>query len=132
MASDPVRYTTHNFKGSSYFQSFIRKPLEERKQVADNIICKFPDRIPVLIDRIAKSNLPVTVQHKFLVPKDVTVGLFMIEIRKSIQIGSEQAMFLFVNGTLPSPSTLMSTIYLANRNEDGFLYVMYSGENVFG
>jgi len=37
-----------------------------------------------------------------------------------------------VNNALPPTASLMSTIYEENKDEDGFLYVQYSGENTFG
>ena len=33
---------------------------------------------------------------------------------------------------LPASSALMSNIYLKHKDEDGFLYIRYSGENAFG
>lgn len=42
------------------------------------------------------------------------------------------AIFVFVNNTLPPASSLMSQIYNDHKDEDGFLYVTYSGESTFG
>jgi len=61
-----------------------------------------------------------------------TVGQFVYVIRKRISIPSDQAIFIFVNNTLPPTAALMSTVYEQNRDEDGFMYFMYSGENTFG
>ncbi len=49
-----------------------------------------------------------------------------------MKLNPEQAIFLFVNDTLPPTAALMSQIYEKNKDEDGFLYVTYSGENTFG
>ncbi len=48
---------------------------------------------------------------RYLVPSDITVGKFVYEIRKHIKLGSEQAIFIFVNGTLPPTASLMSDLY---------------------
>lgn len=37
-----------------------------------------------------------------------------------------------MNDILPPTAALMSTIYEEHKDEDGFLYVLYSGENTFG
>ena len=71
-------------------------------------------------------------QKKFLVPSDITVGKFIFEIRKHMQLAPEQAIFLFVNEALPPSSALVSQIYKQHADEDGFLYCSYSGENSFG
>ena len=76
-------------------------------------------------------------------------------IRKRIKLSPEKAIFIFVDEVLPPTAALMSAIYdehkcvsipplfhssissspctlSFHRDEDGFLYVSYSGENTFG
>lgn len=67
-----------------------------------------------------------------MVPVDLTVGQFVYVIRKRIKLPSEKAIFIFVNDILPPTAALISTIYEEHKDEDGFLYVLYSGENTFG
>ena len=71
-------------------------------------------------------------KKKYLVPADLTVGQFIYVIRKRIKINSEKSLFMFVNGKIPPTARLMSMVYEENKNEDGFLYITYSGENTFG
>ena len=42
---------------------------------------------------------------KYLVPVDLTIGQFIYVIRNRIEVTPEQALFLFVNDTLPPTST---------------------------
>ena len=65
-------------------------------------------------------------------PGDLSVGQFVYVIRKRIKLPSEKAIFIFINDILPPTAALMSTIYEEHKDEDGFLYVLYSGENTFG
>lgn len=44
----------------------------------------------------------------------------------------KQAIFIFVDEVLPPTAALMSSIYEEHKDEDGFLYITYSGENTFG
>ena len=67
-----------------------------------------------------------------MVPADLTVGQFVYVIRKRISIPSDKAIFIFVNNTLPPTAAHMSTVYEQHRDEDGFMYFTYSGENTFG
>jgi GABA(A) receptor-associated protein len=39
---------------------------------------------------------------------------------------------LFVSGVIPPTAALLSTIFEEHKDEDGFLYITYSGENTFG
>ena len=60
------------------------------------------------------------------------MGQFIHVIRKRIKLSPERALFIFCNGLLPPTSSVLSQVYEANKDEDGFLYVTYSGENTFG
>jgi len=62
----------------------------------------------------------------------LTVGQFVYVVRKRIKLSPEKAIFIFVNNTLPPTAALISAIYEEHKDEDGFLYVTYSGENTFG
>jgi GABA(A) receptor-associated protein len=53
-------------------------------------------------------------------------------IRKRMHLPAEKAIFLFLDGTIPPSSALMTEIYSHHRDADGFLYISYSGENIFG
>lgn len=106
--------------------------INKRSEESKNILERYPDRIPVIVNKQANSLIADIDKTKYLVPNDLTVGQFMYVIRKRINLEPEQAMFLFIDGILPTTSEQMSTIYDRNKNEDGFLYITYSGENTFG
>eukprot|EP01134_Creolimax_fragrantissima_P000715 CFRG0715T1 len=105
---------------------------EKRKMEAQKIRCKYPDRVPVIVERAGKSDIEEIDKKKFLVPMDLTVGQFVYVIRKRIKLSPEKAIFIFVNNVLPPTSSALATIYEEHKDEDGFLYVTYSGENTFG
>ena len=69
---------------------------------------------------------------KFLIPSDFTVGQLMYVIRKRLSLPCEKAIFLFIAGTVQSISTDMLSLYDSMKDYDGFLYITYSDENVFG
>lgn len=93
---------------------------------------RFKDRLPVICEKVENSDIQEIDKRKYLVPGDLTVGQFVYVIRKRIKLPSEKAIFIFVNDILPPTAALMSTIYEEHKDEDGFLYVLYSGENTFG
>ncbi|KAK8601067.1 hypothetical protein V6N12_050912 [Hibiscus sabdariffa] len=86
----------------------------------------------VIVEKAENSMVPDIDKPKFLVPAGSTVGLFVCLVRKMIKLSAEKAIFVFVKNTLPPTAALMSAIYEENKDEDGFLYVTYSGENTFG
>ena len=71
-------------------------------------------------------------KKKYLVPNDLTVAQFIYVIRKRLNLHSEKAMFIFINGQLPTNSHLINDLYEINKDQDGFLYVTYALENTFG
>ncbi|KAL0482109.1 autophagy-related protein ATG8 [Acrasis kona] len=105
---------------------------EKRKMEALRIRTKYTDRIPVICEKMEKSNIPDIDKKKYLVPSDLTVGQFVYVIRKRIKVDANTNIFIFVNNVFPPTAALMSTLYDEQKDPDGFLYITYSGENTFG
>jgi GABA(A) receptor-associated protein len=108
---------------------------QERFEEAHRVINKYPDRVPLICEKSYSRNhnlLPDIDKNKYLVPFDLTVGQFMYVIRKRMSLRSEEAIFLFVSNVVPPSSSLIGHIYQQHKDPDGFLYVQYSKENVFG
>lgn len=76
--------------------------------------------------------MPEIDKKKYLVPYDLTIGQLVYVIRKRINLPPEKAIFIFVNDILPPTAATVSSIYEEHKDEDGFLYVLYSSENTFG
>jgi GABA(A) receptor-associated protein len=107
--------------------------LEERMAEATRIMVRHPDRIPVLVQKDNKSDVPDIDKYKFLVPRDLTMGQFVYVIRKRLKnFTAEKALFIFVNNSLPATNTLVSAVYDKHKSSDGFLRMVYSTENTFG
>ncbi|KAF1895302.1 hypothetical protein Lal_00043948 [Lupinus albus] len=105
---------------------------ERRQAEASRIREKYPDRIPVIVEKAERNDIPDIDKKKYLVPADLTVGQFVYVVRKRIKLSAEKAIFVFINNTLPPTAAMMSAIYEENKDQDGFLYMTYSGENTFG
>ncbi|KAI3800282.1 hypothetical protein L1987_28369 [Smallanthus sonchifolius] len=110
----------------------LEHPLEKRRGESSRIRVKYPDRVPVIVEKAERADIPDIDKNKYLVPADLTVGQFVYVVRKRIKLSPEKAIFVFVNNMLPPTAALMSAIYEENKDEDGFLYMSYSGENTFG
>jgi GABA(A) receptor-associated protein len=106
--------------------------LEQRKAEVQRIKEKYPGRIPIIVNKSKTSDVPELDKHKFLAPADLTVGQFIYVVRRRLSLSPEKSLFLFVNNTLPTTSTLLSQLYQYHKDEDGFLYMLYAGESTFG
>jgi len=107
-------------------------PLEKRREVADRIKSKYPEFLPVIVEKAHNTDAPDIDKKKYLVPREITVGKFVFEVRRHMSLKADKAIFLFVDNVVPPTGALMSTIYDKHKDEDGFLYVTYSGESTFG
>jgi GABA(A) receptor-associated protein len=119
---------------NTYFKYKQQHSFELRSAEAARIVAKYPDRIPIICEPNLQhnSNLPIIDKNKYLVPIDLTVGQFLFVIRKRLKMHYEQALYLFVNGSIPPTSELVQNIYHTQRDTDGFLYFTYNCENTFG
>uniref|UniRef100_A0A0N4ZJR9 Gamma-aminobutyric acid receptor-associated protein n=1 Tax=Parastrongyloides trichosuri TaxID=131310 RepID=A0A0N4ZJR9_PARTI len=107
-------------------------PFERRLAEGKKIRNKYPDRIPVIVEKAPSSRLKDLDKKKYLVPSDLTVGQFYFLIRKRIQLRPEESLFFFVNNVIPQTMTTMGQLYRDHFEEDLFLYIAYNDESVYG
>ncbi|EFJ10443.1 hypothetical protein SELMODRAFT_233421 [Selaginella moellendorffii] len=105
---------------------------DSRLAESSKIRQKYADRIPVIVEKAPRSNLPAMDKPKYLVPADLTVGQLVYIINRRLSLSPGQALFIFVGKVLPQTGAMMMSIYNDYKDKDGFLYVTYSGEEVFG
>jgi GABA(A) receptor-associated protein len=72
--------------------------------------------------------------EKFLVPSELSFGQFAYNIRRRLRLRAEHALFFYIGsyGKQPILSSAMEILYNENKDTDGFLYVCYADEKVFG
>ena len=106
---------------------------EERIAESTKILNKYPDKIPIIIEKSINDNLLDTIdRNKYLVPKDLTVGQIIHIIRKRLKLNPTIGIFIFCNNALIPTSNNIFNVYNNYKDEDLFLYFTYSGENTFG
>lgn len=72
-------------------------------------------------------------QIKFLVPKNLTMCELQSVIRRRLHLQSTKSLYLIVNNrSLVSNSTLLCEVYEQNKDDDGFLYIVYASQEAFG
>jgi len=135
-ASEEIMHQDNNDNTTKqpYISFKQKKPLAIRKEEVAQIRVKFPTKIPVIVERYHKeSSLPPLDKTKFLVPQEITMSQFITIIRNRLQLNSQQALYLLVsNRNLASLSRPLTQVYRDYRDEDGFLYVTYASQEVFG
>ena len=106
----------------------------ERKIQSKNVLAKHPDKIPVIIEKLKNVSNPIPdlAKHKYLMPYDIYMNQLLYIINKRLDISSTESIYLFANDTLISNSESIMTTYQRHKDDDGFLYLYYTAENVFG
>ena len=109
-----------------------RHPFHKRQEEAYRIMEKYPDRVPVICE-CAGGEIPDIDRKKYLVPNDLGVNQFIYIIRSRMKLPPEKSLYIFVNGSvMPHTGGCISEYYHKYKDDDGFLYISYSGENTFG
>ncbi|KAA0709544.1 Microtubule-associated proteins 1A/1B light chain 3C [Triplophysa tibetana] len=111
-----------------------RKCLETRKDEVCTIRSKFPNKLPVIVERfIREKKLPLLDKTKFLVPHELTLGQFLSLLRSKIVLEASQALYLLISGkNMSCLSASMGDVYSQYRDPDGFLYMTYASQDMFG
>lgn len=118
--------SVNSFKSEYTFNS--------RHSEAAKVLYKYPTRAPIVCERAKYAGIdcPYIDKKKYLVPLDLTLAQFIFVIRKRLKMCSEQSLFIFINNTIPASNRTIGDIYKFYKDTDGFLYMTYSYENVFG
>jgi GABA(A) receptor-associated protein len=86
-------------------------PFENRKAEGEKIRKKYPDRVPVIVEKALKARIGDLDKKKYLVPSHLTAGQFYFLIRNRIHLRPEDALFFFVNNVIPPTSATMGSLY---------------------
>lgn len=108
---------------------------EERKAHSSDVINRYPDRLPIVMQRSVNDKILGDMDKiKYLVPNGITITEFMVILRKRLNVTSGTAIYLYNpdNKVILSGTNSIEYLYYKYKNEDGFLYIDYCGENVFG
>lgn len=94
-----------------------------------------PNYIPIIVEphliNLTETQFIKKPLHKFLIEPNKELGYIIPLIRKKIH--SNEGIFLLINGIFSIPlSTPISTVYEQYKDKDGFLYISYSNEMIWG
>ncbi|KAE8607391.1 hypothetical protein XENTR_v10011163 [Xenopus tropicalis] len=109
-------------------------PADSRIHEVNRVRSRFPYKIPVIVERSPQEKrLPQLEKIKFLVPPEITMGQFVNTIRCKLPLPPSHSLCVMVSGRqVASLAMTMSQVYSENRDQDGFLYLSYMSQDVFG
>lgn len=110
------------------------KNFNERLSESMKLYDKYPDYCPVICEKLFPEYDPdkTLVKTKYLVKLEASFGEFIYQLRKQLTLSQNTALFFFINNIMPPLHSLFSSLYDSYKENDGFLYITYTTENVFG
>ena len=109
------------------------KTFEERRAEYERVTMEHPKKLPIICEKAPNSKINNIDKTKYLVDASLSLPQFIALIKKKLNIDEKDALFLAANGkrTLPINETL-GNIYQKYKDKDGFLYIAYAAEQVWG
>lgn len=117
------------------FKYKLEKPdIENRKKECERVREQNPLKIPIIFEKDPRSKCKEFPKTRYLVTKDLTVNHFQLLLREKLELTSSKAFFLLVQGKFSIlGDAKLEEIYSKYKDpQDGFLYIMYSTEQVWG
>ena len=112
------------------FQFKKDNSLSERTQIFEELIKKYPGKIPIIVEHPNSKKI-----LKFLMNYDEIVATLIVKIRSHFKILSTKSIFLMLDtNKLIMGSQRVGEIYqdYLYESEDRFMYVMVCSESTFG
>ena len=68
-----------------------------------------------------------------MMPRTFTIGEVLAVLRTRLDLSREEGLVLFANEKyMLRPNSKLEDVYSRYKDEDGFLYLVYAEENIYG
>lgn len=112
------------------------KNMAQRIIISKRLKSRFPDSVPVMIEYSNDSTLLLPnsqKSYKYVIHGNATMSQFILNFRDKYQLNPQQTLFVFLKGNrLVNLNMTFDRLYENYGDEDGFLYLLFASENVFG
>ena len=108
--------------------------LELRKKECKKLFDRNPNKIPIICEKDKKCSLTQEPnKSKFLIPLYMNINQLRNVLRNKLLLSKSQSLFFLIDGKKAiTDNCLISELYNKFKNEDGFLYLTYTTELIWG
>ena len=112
----------------------INNTLEKRINQFDKLKKEYPTKIPIILEKAHTCTLNQIIKSKYILSNDLTMAEFITIIKDKLELEPERALFFLAKGKYNiSGNQLLGDIYERYKDkDDGFLYITYSEEVIYG
>ena len=110
-------------------------PLEKRMQWSQEASMKYSNKLPLIVEKDHKcQGLDDLSNPKFLMPRTFMISEVQMIVRRKLNIKKEQGLFMMVNDgkEMIKANESLEGVYDKYKDQDGFLYILYTQENIYG
>ena len=109
------------------------RTFEQRKKENEIVFKDYPTKITIICEKAPNAKLIEIPKTKYLVDKTVKSSQFYATIKNHLKIDEKEAIFLLINGKITlSQNETMGEIYKKYKDKDGFLYIAYASQEIWG
>lgn len=131
--SEPLKRFLPMFYGNSILSGKDKDNISEDKDAKLNkeitfLQKKFPERVPVIVEKCPRCSLNDLAKKKFLVPAEITIEDFYYIIRRRISLHPAENLCLYIGKVKPGHGTHMIQLYKEFQAGDGILHVTYTSK----
>ena len=108
--------------------------LEKRIKQYEKLKQEHPTKVPIILEKSLNCNLNQIIKSKYILSNDLTIAEFIFIIKEKLELEPERALFFLANGKYSiSGNAILGDVYDRYKDkEDGFLYITYSEEVIYG
>jgi GABA(A) receptor-associated protein len=115
------------------FNFKVQYSFDKRKEEAERILGKHCGKVPIIVEKADNTDAPEIDKQKWLVEDSLTIGQFLLTIRRRIKIDATETIFMFVNNSyIPGNNETIGQVYSKHKDADLFLYMTYAKEMAYG
>ena len=107
--------------------------LEKRIETFNKLKEKHPKEIPIICEKAKDSKIGKDIKSHYLFKEEYKFVYFMKLIRKKLELNEDEGLFFFINGKYNiTGEESMKKVYEKYKDKDGFLYIIFGEEKIFG
>ena len=115
------------------FQYKLKNDKESRKKESNELLEKHPDKLPIILEKDPSCKLKEMKKKKYLLLKKSTISQLQEIIKRKTELPEKESLFLQVRTKYGlSGETTIEDVYSKYKDQDGFLYIMYTSELIYG